>query len=338
MPALSGSASVYGCTLSMLGRLAQRAEMFDLVVVDEAAKASLPECMIAAIAAKRLVLVGDHHQLLPFLDESILDRAGDSREAKREVEELWNNSLFKRLWSSAPSSSKTLLQTHYRCRSAIRLAISHLFYDNQLLEGRNDESPIVPFPFSLVWVDTLRFGSHRRSGRSLVNDDEAKCVISVLEMLGRSVRHSQKLTVAVICFYGQQKTLLDKLLKDLPLTEQFASCEARTVDASQGGQWDVVILALTRCNGNTSFVGNANRLNVALSRAKELAVVVGNFQFALKDKHPDSCLGNFAKYVQSNSTNGIRICAPAVNGAIAPSFGMEKRRSSRQQGRREKKR
>ena len=127
-------------------------------------------------------------------------------------------------------------------------------------------------------------------------------------------------------------------LKDLPLTEQFASCEARTVDASQGGQWDVVILALTRCNGNTSFVGNANRLNVALSRAKELAVVVGNFQFALKDKHPDSCLGNFAKYVQSNSTNGIRICAPAVNGAIAPSFGMEKRRSSRQQGRREKKR
>lgn len=322
------SASVYGCTLSMLGRLSFGTALFDLVVVDEAAKASLPECMIAAIAAKRLVLVGDHHQLLPFLDESILDRAGDDRNAKRDIEELWNNSLFKRIWDSAHGDIKTLLQTHYRSRSSIREAISHLFYNDNLLAGRSDKSELVPYPSSLVWVDTLKLRPHRQAGKSLVNEDEAQCILSILRMLSDSLPDSRKISVAIICFYGQQKVLVDEVLRESPLLQRFASCEARTVDASQGGQWDVVLLALTRCKGNTSFVGNANRLNVALSRAKELAVVVGNFQFALKDRHPDSRLGDFARYVQANTAKGIRICAPAVDGSIAPAFGMK--RHSRQ--------
>ena len=83
LKALMHSSAVYGCTLSVLGRLSLGAPLFDIVVVDEAAKASLPECMIAALSAKSLVLVGDHHQLLPFLDERILERAGPLRADQR---------------------------------------------------------------------------------------------------------------------------------------------------------------------------------------------------------------------------------------------------------------
>ena len=85
MKALVQSSAVYGCTLSILGRLSLGAPLFDIVVVDEAAKASLPECMIAALAAKRLVLVGDHNQLLPLLDERILERAGPRQADRRAV-------------------------------------------------------------------------------------------------------------------------------------------------------------------------------------------------------------------------------------------------------------
>ena len=63
LKALVHSSAVYGCTLSILGRLSLGAPLFDIVVVDEAAKASLPECMIAALSVKRLVLVGDHLQV-----------------------------------------------------------------------------------------------------------------------------------------------------------------------------------------------------------------------------------------------------------------------------------
>jgi hypothetical protein len=319
---LGESASVYGCTLSMLGRLSSGAALFDLVVIDEAAKASLPECMIAAIAAKRLVLVGDHNQLLPFLDEKILDRAGKDKADRKTVEDLWNNSLFKRMWEKANDDIKVLLETQYRSRSAIRKAISVLFYDNRLKPGRTDDSEGVPLSSSLVWVDTLRLGSHRQAGSSLVNEGEADCVLSTIEMLGRTLPNPSSVTIAVICFYGAQRNLIERKLEAFHPASRFKACESRTVDASQGGQWDIVILPLTRCSGSTSFVGNANRLNVALSRAKELAVVVGNFQFCLKDRMSQSRLGDLARYVQDHSGEGIRICAPAPDGSISTRFGL----------------
>ena len=103
--------------------------------MDEAAKASLPECMIAALSAKRLVLVGDHHQLLPFLDERILERAGPFERINGQSRSLWNNSLFKRMWNQAADDVKVLLTTHYRSRSGIRDAISTVFYDGHFFRA-----------------------------------------------------------------------------------------------------------------------------------------------------------------------------------------------------------
>jgi hypothetical protein len=69
------------------------------------------------------------------------------------------------------------------------------------------------------------------------------------------------------------------------------------------------------------FVGNANRLNVALSRARELAVVVGSSPYALHDRNPESKLGALANYIQSQKGRGVWICAPGPRGGIAPGFG-----------------
>ncbi|HEY8750306.1 MAG TPA: DEAD/DEAH box helicase [Tepidisphaeraceae bacterium] len=322
LTALVHSSTVYGCTLSILGRLSLGAPLFDIVVVDEAAKASLPECMMAALSAKRLVLVGDHHQLQPFLDERILEQAGPLRADQQAVQELWNNSLFKRMWNQAPENIKVLLTTQYRSRSGIREAISTLFYDGRLSPGRTDENDKVPFPCSLVWVDTK--GGHKDQiaiRKSLVNEREVDAILATLDMLAHTLPNPSATSVAVICFYSEQRALIERVFHEAPVTQAFSSCEARTVDASQGGQWDVVLLSLTRCDGGSSFVGNANRLNVALSRARELAVVIGSFRYAINDRNPESRLGALANYIQCQKGRGIWICAPGPRGGIASGFG-----------------
>ncbi|MFO0819269.1 MAG: AAA domain-containing protein [Pirellulales bacterium] len=322
LKALVHSSAVYGCTLSVLGRLSLGAPLFDIVVVDEAAKASLPECMIAALSAKRLVLVGDHHQLLPFLDERILERAGPLQSDQRAIQALWNNSLFKRMWNQATDDAKVLLTTQYRSRSGIRETISTLFYDGRLSPGRTDQSEKVPFPCSLVWVDTKGCREDQISVRkSLVNEREADVILATLDMLAHTLPNPAKTSVAVICFYGEQRMLIERVLRNEPVTQGFSSCETRTVDASQGGQWDVVLLSLTRCDGGSAFVGNANRLNVALSRARELAVVIGSLRYALQDRSPESKLGALAKHVRAKKGQGVWICAPGPRGGIAPGFG-----------------
>jgi superfamily I DNA and/or RNA helicase len=217
--------------------------------------------MIAALSAKGLVLVGDHHQLLPFVDERILERAGHLRTDQRAVQELWNNSLFKRMWNQAVDDVKVLLTTQYRSRSGIRNAISTVFYDGQLCPGRSDDSDKVPFPCSLVWVDTKgRRGDQTPVHKSLVNEREVDAILAVLDMLAHTLPSPSGTSVAVICFYAEQRALIERVFRKSAVAQAFSSCEARTIDASQGGQWDVVVLSLTRCDGGSSFVGNSNRL------------------------------------------------------------------------------
>jgi superfamily I DNA and/or RNA helicase len=60
-----------------------------------------------------------------------------------------------------------------------------------------------------------------------------------------------------------------------------------TIDAFQGGERSVVIIDLVRSEGNTiGFIGDERRSNVALSRAKDLLIVLGNMT-TLKSKRPN---------------------------------------------------
>ena len=322
---LAQRSQIIACTLSRLALISASAPPFDLVIVDEAAKASVPETMIAANCAKRLALVGDHYQLLPYLDESFYEHSAPSERDKELLKQLWNDSLFSRLWRDAPESRKAFLKIMRRSRERIALCISSCFYKNKLAPGRDNSSAALKSPISLMWVDS-KHGRHVRAGKTTINNPtEVRLVLQCCEELKKWKVGSTKLSVAVVAFHRGQAESLKHAIGDANISFKPS---VLTVDASQGGQWDVVILSIGRTHGFSGFVGNPNRMNVAISRAKELCIIVGSRDYAMRDETADSCLNRLAHYFEG-SRFGTWISHPDPSGKIRSAFGFAAQQPSR---------
>lgn len=135
---------------------------------------------------------------------------------------------------------------------------------------------------------------------------EAVAVKNFLHQLRKkeeiSGSRKEELKVAVLSPYSQQVALLrDEKLRDLELPSGMIFKEnlrarkkgnqasrAHTVDSFQGNEADVVIISLVRNNRRRSadnlpdgmgFLKDVERLNVLLSRAEKLLVLVGSWKF-----------------------------------------------------------
>ena len=71
-----------------------------------------------------------------------------------------------------------------------------------------------------------------------------------------------------------QVVLISSMLRALGLLR----VEVMSVDKSQCGEKKLVVLSIVRCNtfGRLGFVGNPQRLNVAMTRAKHGLIIVGD--------------------------------------------------------------
>merc|ERR1712060_982896 len=90
--------------------------------------------------------------------------------------------------------------------------------------------------------------------------------------------------IGVISPYGAQ---VKEITRNLPQEAQMRVMVS-TVDAFQGSEREVIIFSLVRANnrGDVGFVADWRRLNVALTRAKRLCVVVGHIPTWLDAKSP----------------------------------------------------
>ena len=277
-------ANVVCCTLAGALSSALRDESFDVVVIDEAAQALEAACWGAMLRGKKAVLAGDHLQLPPTVMSDEASRAGLSETLFARAHAKWN----------AVGVAK-MLTVQYRMNERIMRWASDEMYEGKLVAapsaarrvlGGVEEEDGSPSDGSsadvdpkrhpaLVLVDTAGCDMEEHceeEGDSKDNPGEAAATMALVRRLIRSGAVDPS-DVGVITPYSAQVGVL----RDLRAAdESLSKVEISTVDGFQGREKEAIIISAVRSNaeGDVGFLGDARRMNVAVTRARRHCCLV----------------------------------------------------------------
>lgn len=302
---IASSQVVAGTCVGVAGIKGLREIDFDLCIIDEASKATPTETLVPMTRARRWVLVGDSRQLPPFVDDQMND--AEILSAFAIEKQGLSETLFGRFETLLLQSNRASLDIQHRMVPAIGELISHCFYRGRLKSAEKAWDPVFSklLPKPVVWLTTSSYSnrSEMKSGLSYTNAFEAKLITELLVRLENlAAGRDRPLTVAVLAGYLGQRHLLARSLA----THKFKNLEieCNTVDAVQGREAFITIYSLTRSNegGQLGFLGETRRLNVALSRAKQYLVIVGDHLFARR-LGSESPFADVIEYMEKNTND-----------------------------------
>lgn len=181
---------------------------FDLVIMDEASKATPPELVLPLTLGKKVVIIGDHKQLPPMIDEQefgeALEVVGVQNLIEDWTKEDYKVSQFEKLFKNAPNNFVASLDTQFRMHEQIMNCISQFYTDQEELENglicgiRNEmnepdfnvkasrwhglkSAPFIDTKNHAVWVNVET--PEGKVGTSYENEGEINAIQTVLRAL-----------------------------------------------------------------------------------------------------------------------------------------------------------
>ncbi|ASJ21089.1 DNA helicase [Brachyspira hampsonii] len=261
------NANIIGITCNQMARfkLDELDDVYDLIIIDEVSKNTLPEILIPASLSRKLILVGDPNQLPPVFCKDEIETMNEIDTKLQE--ELIENSLVDRLFKNVDNETMFgMLDTQYRMESKIGDIVSKFFYNNELKNGTkysDDES--------IYWLD---YNTDKKFpinyGGELYNPIEVELINNSIENLNIDAGT----TIAVITPYKKQKRELKNIISSNEKLKHL-NIEIDTIDAFQGKEADIVYFSVVRNTGSARFFSNIKRLNIAVSRTKKKLYMVG---------------------------------------------------------------
>jgi uncharacterized protein len=244
---------------------------FDYLFIDEAGQVSLANTIAMGMCARNLVLLGDQMQLGQPIQGVHPDRSGESA-----LEYLLNGEA-----TIAPEKGIFLGKT-YRMHPDVCRFISDAIYDSKLFSDEstfkqrlvlNQNAHAALKPTGISYVPVVHDGCSQRS------EEEADAVHELVNNLlqqeymdGKGEIHPFTINdILIVAPYNMQVNLLKKTLPE--------GARVGTVDKFQGQEAQVVIVSMATSSEEylprfIDFLFSKNRLNVAISRARCLSIMV----------------------------------------------------------------
>ncbi|MCF8247759.1 MAG: AAA family ATPase [Saprospiraceae bacterium] len=262
------SAQVITCTLVGSVHKALGTRTFRTVVIDEAAQALEPATWIPITRATKVVLAGDPFQLPPTVKSEQARRSG------------FGNTMIEKCMQRLPRTS--LLTVQYRMNHRIMEFSNQWFYEGKLTAaaGVAEHQLDMEHPSPVIFIDTAGTGFEEQfneKSQSRYNPDEFQLLCEHLYQLISGHDDKDLPSIALISPYKEQVMhMQDTVAEDSRLRD--IALDINTIDGFQGQERDVVYISLVRSNPKCEigFLNDYRRMNVAMTRARKLLVIVGD--------------------------------------------------------------
>lgn len=247
-------------------------QAFDYLFVDEAGQVSLANAIAAGAAARNLVLVGDPMQLSQPTQGV---HPGESGLACLE---------FLLAGHTTVSAERGIfLPTSRRMHPQICRYVSDLVYDSRLSSEQKtaNQRMVIDTELPRLPETGIVFWGIQHQGNSQSSMEEARLIASLVDRLcsgsftdrDQNTRRMDISDILVVSPYNAQVNLLKRTVR--------ARARVGTVDKFQGQEAPVCIVSMATSTAaemprNIEFLFSRNRLNVAVSRAQALVIVVAS--------------------------------------------------------------
>ncbi len=266
--------NVLGATVFSLVKERFGEKPYDLLVLDEAGQVSLSNLLYMSHCARNILLVGDQNQL------SQPNRAKHSDDSGLSCLEYVMGEE-----KVVPSDQGVFLATSWRMPPSLTSVVSDLFYQGEL-------KACIPKSKNKIFWEGLEQGlsfeeveHYSNASESIEEVDKIEEIVN--QLMGCSYQIVQKDNEGLTVFKGIIGP--GEILITAPYNLQVNKLESRlsgkakigTVDSFQGQEAPISIHSLTASDADNApkgigFVLDPDRLNVAISRAQCLSIVVGS--------------------------------------------------------------
>lgn len=246
-------------------------KIFDLVIFDEASQCFVEKGIPAMFRGKQVVIAGDDKQLQP----NDLYKVRWEEENEQEVVELDFDSLLN---LGSQHLMQVQLNGHYRSKNLDLIRFSNEHFYGQRLRMLPDFNDLNEKQTAIDYVKVEGFWQKN------TNHEEAERVAQIVASL---LKTRPELEIGVVTFNASQQMYILDFLEEYSMAQRFVLPESlivKNIENIQGDEKDVIIFSTVyapdlkgKMNmnfGSLNTQGGENRLNVAITRAREKIYLV----------------------------------------------------------------